>query len=76
MGLFDFYSDSDDSFDMTRDYIGKHGEFDRNDEDRAACEDIFEMRVNDSDADVESHFGWENKLNYDSDGYADEEGGF
>ena len=76
MGLFDFYSDSDDSFDMTGAYIGKHGEFDRNDEDRAACEDIFEMRVNDSDADVESHFGWENKLNYDSDGYADEEDGY
>lgn len=58
---------------MTSDYIGSHGEFDRNDEDRANCEDMFGMRAQDHDADIEEHYGWENKLNYDSDGYGDEE---
>lgn len=32
---------------MTSDYIGSHGEFDRNDEDRANCEDMFGMRAPD-----------------------------
>lgn len=87
MGLFDFIfgidsgSGSPESsgllgdFDMTRDYIGKHGEFDRNDEERAICEDMFSMKVCDdvSDEDLTEHFGWENKLNYDSEGYSDEE---
>lgn len=69
MGLFDFLFGRD----MTINYIGKHGEFDRNDEDRAICEDMFSMRATNHDADLESHFGWENKFNYDSDGYKDEE---
>lgn len=73
MGLFDFLFGNGSNFDMTKDYIGKHGEFNRNDEDRAMCEDMFAMRAHEHDADVESHFGWENKLNYDSDGYSDEE---
>ena len=73
MGLFDFLFGNDSSFDMTKDYIGKHGEFGRNDEDRAICEDMFQMRAHDHDADLESHYCWENKLNYDSEGYADEE---
>jgi len=73
MGLFDFLFGNDNSFDMTKDYIGKHGEFDRNDEDRAICEDMFGMKSQNHDADLESHYGWENKLNYDSDGYPDEE---
>lgn len=58
---------------MTKDYAGKHGEFDRNDEDRSICEDMFSMRAHDHDADLESHFGWENKMNYDNEGYSDEE---
>jgi len=88
MGLFDFIfginSDSSSSnssdllgdSDMTKDYIGRHGEFDRNDEERAICEDMFSMKVCDgvSDEDLTEHFGWENKLNYDSEGYSDEEG--
>jgi len=73
MGFLDFLFGTDDSFDMTKDYIGKHGEFDRNDEDRAICEDMFGMRSQHHDADLESHYGWENKLNYDLDGYSDEE---
>ena len=74
MGLLDFLFGGSDIFNMTRDYIGMHGEFDRNDEDRSICEDMFAMRSHDHDADLKSHFGWENKLNYDSDGYKDEEG--
>ena len=73
MGLLDILFGLDDSFDMTKDYIGMHGEFDRNDEDRAICEDMYQMRALDHDADLESHFGWENELNYESDGYSDEE---
>lgn len=69
MGFFDILFGSS----MTDNYIGRHGEFDRNDEDRAICEDMFGMRSQNHDADLEAHYGWENKMNYDSDGYADEE---
>lgn len=55
--------------DPTEDYIGRHGEFDRNDEDRAYCEDMQQMRWANPDVDLEEQFGWENKLNYDSEGY-------
>lgn len=41
MGFLDILFGNGSSFDMTKDYIGKHGEFDRNDEDRAICEDMF-----------------------------------
>ena len=73
MGLWNFLFGGDDSDDMTEDFIGMHGEFDRNDEDRAICEDMYAMRADDHDADLEDQFGWENVLNYDTDGYADEE---
>lgn len=56
---------------MTADYYGKHGEFDNNDEDRAICEEMFGMKAQCPDVDLEEHFGWENKLNYDTDGYSD-----
>lgn len=73
MGLLDFLFGNDNSFDMTKDYIGMHGEFDKSNDDIATCEDMFSMRSEDKSADLESHFGWENKLNYDTDGYDDEE---
>lgn len=69
MGFFDILFGSS----MTDNYIGRHGEFDRNDEDRDICEDMFAMRSRNHDADLEAHYGWENKMNYDCDGYADEE---
>lgn len=34
---------------------------------------MFAMRSRNHDADLEAHYGWENKMNYDCDGYADEE---
>lgn len=47
--------------------------FKNNDEDRAICEDMFGDRAMNHDIDLEYHYGWENKLNYDTDGYEDEE---
>ena len=57
------------SYDITSNYIGKHGEFDRNDEDRAIAEDMYAMHSGNSGTDLQEHFGWENDLNYNSDGY-------
>ena len=71
MGLFEFLFGKSDSSDFTKDFVGKHGEFDRNDEDRDICEDMFGMKSQNPDADLESHYGWENKINYDGDGYDD-----
>jgi len=86
MGILDFIFGSDksyyennhqeescDLFDMTKNYYGKHGEFDRNDEERGICEDMYGMHSDNPDADLEYHYGWENKLNYDTDGYSDDE---
>jgi len=58
---------------MTSDFIGTHGEFDKSDEDRAICEDIFADRAADHDFDIRREYGWEHEMNYDSDGYRDEE---
>lgn len=35
--------------------------------------DMYGDRAQNHDTDLEFHYGWENKLNYDSDGYDDEE---
>ena len=58
---------------ITDNYIGRHGEFDRNDEDRANSEEMYAMRSFDHDADTTEHFGWENDLNYDTDDYDEQE---
>ena len=73
MGLFDILFGKHDSDDMSRDFFGKHGEFDNNDEMRDICEDMFGMHSQNPDADLEEHYGWENKLNYDGDGYSDDD---
>ena len=72
MGIFEYFFGSSADNDLTADYIGMHGEFDRNDEDRAICEDMFAMKSQNPDVDLMEHFGWENKLNYDCEGYDDE----
>lgn len=69
MSLYEFFFGKES---MTSDYYGRHGEFDRNDEDRAYCEDMQQMHSANSDVNLEEHFGWENKLNYDNEGYGDE----
>jgi len=60
-------------FSSKRDYIGSHGEFEQSDRERAYNEDIFSFRQEDKNFDASEHFGWEHELNYDSDGYRDEE---
>jgi len=62
-----------DEFSLTSDNLGRHGEFDANDRDRAYNEDIEQFRNGDKDFDAEEHFGWEHNLNYESEGYPDEE---
>lgn len=56
-----------------RTYIGSNGEFAQNDRERAYNEDILQFRSIDKNFDASEHFGWEHELNYDSDGYRDEE---
>ena len=73
MGLLDFIFGDSDEWDMTKNYLGKHGEFDLNDEERIIEEEIYGMKAQDHDADVESHFGWEHVLSYDCDDYPAEE---
>lgn len=71
----------DDAGDFGKDGSGFGGSFitydssyfKNNDEDRAICEDMFGDRAMNHDIDLEYHYGWENKLNYDTDGYEDEE---
>lgn len=40
----------------------------RQDENLATLEDMQQMHNADPDADLEAHFGWEHKVDYDSDG--------
>lgn len=47
--------------------------FKDNDEDLDICEDMFADRNQNPEVDLEEQYGWENKLNYDSDGFSDEE---
>ena len=47
--------------------------FKLNDEARADCEEIYSDRAHCHDLDIESHYGWEHKMDYDTDGYSDEE---
>jgi len=58
---------------MTSDYIGSHGEFDRADEERGICEDIYADRYRDHGFDGRSEYGWEHDMKYHTDGYDDEE---
>ena len=60
-------------FDMTKDYYGKHGEFDKNDEARSTSEYIQIFHHEDPDADPTDQFHWDEVLDAKSDGYLDEE---
>ena len=82
MGIFDFIFGSpqqdsrrdDSSYRSSNCFITYDDSyFKNNDEDRAICEDMYGDRAQNHDTDLEFHYGWENKLNYDSDGYSDEE---
>ena len=51
-----------DNFDPTRDYYGRHGEFDTNDESRRVSEDIQGFHNNFEDSDLLLHYHWDEVL--------------
>lgn len=66
--------DEDGGFDtdMTKDYYGRHGEFDENDEARSTSEYIQIFHNEDPDADPTDNFHWDEVLDAESDGYLDD----
>ena len=61
-----------DSGDMTKDYMGRHGEFDYNDEARRISEDMQQFHNANPDADLSDHYYWDDVLNAGTDGYLDD----
>ncbi|MBO4476411.1 MAG: hypothetical protein J5737_06800 [Bacteroidales bacterium] len=61
-----------EDFDPTRDYYGKHGEFDINDECRRASEDIQGFHYNYPDAELTDHYYWDDVQDAETDGYLDD----
>lgn len=61
-----------DSSDMTKDYMGRHGEFDYNDEARRISEDMQQFHNANPDADLSDHYYWDDVLNAGTDGYLDD----
>ncbi|MBR4809994.1 MAG: hypothetical protein IK031_06920 [Bacteroidales bacterium] len=61
-----------DNFDPTKDFYGKHGEFDRNDEKRKECENIQDFHINHPDVELTDHFDWSDVLEAETDGYLDD----
>lgn len=43
------------------------------DEETDICEEMFSMRANNHDADIEAHYGWDHMVSYDSHSYSDKE---
>lgn len=52
---------------------GNQSLYDREDEQLDILEDMYAMRSQNPDADLEAHYGWDNKLEYDTDGFDDKE---
>ena len=61
-----------EDFNPTRNYYGRHGEFDRNDENRKECEDIREFHTNYPDVELTDHYDWNDVLEAETDGYLDD----
>ena len=61
--------EEEDSHDMTRDYYGKHGEFELNDEALRASEDIRGFHSNYPDTDLSDHYYWEDVLDAETDDF-------
>lgn len=57
---------------ISDDFYGRHGEFDRNDRARRISEDIQQFHLSHPDADLSDHYQWEDILDAKSDGYLDE----
>lgn len=62
-----------DTFDPTKDYYGKHGEFDKNDDSWGTSEYIRQFRNNDPDVDLSEHFDWQERAEAESDGFLDDD---
>ncbi len=61
-----------DSFDPTRNYYGKHGEFDSNDESRRVSEDMQQFHANYPEVELTDHYDWHDELEAETDGYLDD----
>ena len=55
--------------DMTRDYYGRHGEFDSNDEARRVSEDMQQFHNCHPDAELTDQYYWDDVLDADTDDY-------
>ena len=62
-----------DDYDMTKDYYGKHGEFDKNDDSWGSSDYVRQFKNNDPDVDLDDHFDWQEQLDAESDGFMEKE---
>lgn len=60
-----------DSIDPTKDYYGKHGEFDKNDDSWGTSEYIRQFRNSDPGVKLSDHFDWQELAEAESDGFLD-----
>ncbi len=58
---------------ISDDFYGKHGEFDRNDESRRVSEDMQQFRSANPDADLSDHYYWDDVRDADTDGYLEDD---
>ncbi len=57
---------------ISDDFYGKHGEFDRNDESRRISEDMQQFSSANPDADLSDHYYWDDIVDADTDGYLED----
>ena len=57
---------------ISDDFYGKHGEFDRNDESRRISEDMQQFRSANPDADLSDHYYWDDVCDAETDGYLED----
>ena len=65
----DFFAD----YDMTKDYYGKHGEFDKNDDSWGTSEYIRQFHNDNPDLDLSDHFDWQERAEAESDGFLEDD---
>ena len=63
-----------DFMDPTKDYYGRHGEFDSNDESRRVSEDIQGFHSQFPDTDLSDHYYWDDVVDAGTDGYLEDSG--
>lgn len=57
---------------ISDDFYGRHGEFDRKDESRRASEDMQQFHSSHPGADLSDHYFWDDTLDAETDGYLDD----